>query len=72
MFYILCAVIFTAAVFGLGLLVGGLRLTIRQGERTPQAPAEQPVTAQAEKEAFALLMGYNAEVAYGLKSMKEE
>ena len=68
MFYILCAVIYTAAIFGLGLAVGGLRFTAK----TEAAPRQKPGSALAEKEAFALLMGYNAEVAYGMKSMKEE
>ena len=66
MFYILCAVIFAAAVFGLGLIIGGRR----SPEEKP--PVREDVSPRAEKEAFSLLMGYNADVAYGLKTMKEE
>ena len=66
MFYILCAVIFAAAVFGLGVIIGGRR----SFEEKP--PAREEVSPRAEKEAFSLLMGYNADVAYGLKTMKEE
>ena len=66
MFYILCAVIFAAAVFGLGVMIGG-----RRGPEQSQ-PMAEPVSPEAEKEAFSLLMGYNADVAYGLKPMKEE
>lgn len=66
MFYILCAVIFAAAVFGLGVIIGGMR-----GPEQSRPKAE-PVTPEAEKEAFSLLMGYNADVAYGLRTMKEE
>lgn len=64
MFYILCAVIFTAAVFGLGVIIGG-----RRSPELPEPRAEK-ISPQAEKEAFAVLMGYNADVAYGLKTMK--
>ena len=66
MFYILCAVIFAAAVFGLGVIIGG--------RRSPEQsqPPRQAHSPKAEKEAFSLLMGYNADVAYGLKTMKEE
>ena len=66
MFYILCAVIFAAAVFGLGLIVGGWH---RPEE---MSAAREDVSPRAEKEAFSILMGYNADVAYGLKTMKEE
>ncbi|MBO7739399.1 MAG: hypothetical protein J6S18_03420 [Oscillospiraceae bacterium] len=66
MFYILCAVIFAAAVFGLGVIIGGRRSS---EEKPPVREEESP---RAEKEAFSLLMGYNADVAYGLKTMKEE
>lgn len=66
MFYILCAVIFAAAVFGLGVIVGGMH-----GPEKTEPRAERVLPAEAEKEAFAILMGYNADVAYGLKTMKE-
>ncbi len=66
MFYILCAVIFAAAVFGLGVIIGG--------RRSPEEklPAREEPSPREEKEAFSLLMGYNADVAYGLKTMKED
>lgn len=66
MFYVLCAVIFAAAVFGLGFILGG-RL---RPEEQPR-PGQVRPSPEAEKEAFAILMGYNADVAYGVKSMKE-
>lgn len=66
MFYILCAVIFAAAVFGLGLILGE---RLRAAQQPPAIEAKPD--PEAEKEAFAILMGYNADVAYGLKSMKE-
>lgn len=67
MFYILCAVIFAAAVFGLGVIVGG-----RRSPELPRQEKRTEVSAEEEKEAFAILMGYNADVAYGAKRMKEE
>ncbi|MDD6188845.1 MAG: hypothetical protein PUB32_04620 [Clostridiales bacterium] len=67
MFYILCAVIVAAAVFGLGVIVGG-----RRSPELPRQEKPEEVSAEAEKEAFAILMGYNADVAYGIKRMKEE
>ena len=68
MIYILCAVIFVAAVFWLGVMVGG-----RRGPEKTSAPTgEAEVSPREEREAFAILMGYNADVAYGVKSLKEE
>ena len=66
MFYILCAVIFAAAVFGLGVIIGG------RHSSEEKKPVREDVSPREEKEAFSLLMGYNADVAYGLKTMKEE
>ncbi len=66
MFYILCAVIFAAAVFGLGVIIGGRR------SPEPARPEPREISEAEEKEAFSVLLGYNADVAYGLKTMKEE
>lgn len=66
MIYIFCAATLAAAIFALVALIAAQR-----NVRTDCAQKEEtPVTA--EREAFALLMGYNADVAYGIKPMKEE
>lgn len=44
-------------------------------KRTPAQAAlsaPEPTKTDGEKEAFALLMGYNADIAYGVKRMTED
>lgn len=58
---------FCAAQF---LFIGYL---LGKGKKPQSAPSAFKAGAEdGEKEAFALLMGYNADVAYGVKQMTEE